>query len=130
MILAQFHSSRAKAREAIEHIEEVESLLASHRPPSVLGWIGHAYALAGRRDDALRILDELQSRAKQEPIPSAALASVCLGLGREEDSLDLLERALAEHGIELVWLRVGRRYDPLRPHPRFQALLRRMDFPD
>jgi TolB-like protein/tetratricopeptide (TPR) repeat protein len=49
--------------------------------------------------------------------------------GQEEKALDLLERAYARHDSELLQLKVDPRIDGLRSSPRFQALLRRMNFP-
>jgi TolB-like protein/cytochrome c-type biogenesis protein CcmH/NrfG len=129
-LLADFYSRQGRAQEAIEHLEEALSLLPSKTPSVVLGPTGYLYALAGRRDEALRILDELEGRAEKEPDNSFALALASLGLGREEDSLGRLERAYEEHSIQLVWLKVLPAFDALRSHPRFRALLRRMDFPE
>jgi TolB-like protein/tetratricopeptide (TPR) repeat protein len=50
--------------------------------------------------------------------------------GQEEKALDLLERAYARHDSELLELKVDPRMDGLRSSPRFQALLRRMNFPE
>jgi TolB-like protein/Tfp pilus assembly protein PilF len=130
VVMGMFFSRRGRAGEAIAHLEDAEFLLPSSRPPPILGWIGAGYARAGRRDDALRILKELEGRVEREPVHSMALAHVYLALGREKESLDLMERAYEEHAVELVWLKVGPAYDPLRSHPRFQALLDRMNFPD
>ena len=90
----------------------------------------HDLARAGRTAEALEILDMLESQADAGPGASAALAHVSLGLGREQEALDHLEQAWDERSIILVWLKVHPAYDPLRSHPRFQALLRRMNFPD
>jgi adenylate cyclase len=46
-----------------------------------------------------------------------------------EKALDLLERAYAKHDSELLQLKVDPRMDNLRSNPRFEALLRRMNFP-
>jgi hypothetical protein len=50
--------------------------------------------------------------------------------GENEKALDLLERAYAQHDGELLQLKVDPRLDNLRSSPRFQALLRRMNFPE
>jgi hypothetical protein len=42
----------------------------------------------------------------------------------------LLERAYARHDSELLQLKVDPRMDGLRSTPRFQNLLRRMNFPE
>ncbi len=129
-VLASFYLRKGLVEKAIIHTEKEENSLGETRPPPPLGLVGNVYARAGRRVDALRILNELKRRAKSEHVPAMALAHIYLGLGEYEVALELLERAYEERFIGLVWLKVGRRYDPLRDDPRFQALLRRMNFPE
>ena len=117
------------ADEAVRYIREAESLLDETRSPSQLGFLAFLYARAGRREEALRILSELQSRARAGYVPATALARVHLGLGEKEKALSFLERACKDRDISLVSLKVGWIYDPLRSDPRFQDLLRRMNFP-
>jgi len=52
-----------------------------------------------------------------------------LCLDQREKALELLEQAYEKRDVTLVWLKVRWWYDPLRDDPRFQDLLRRMDFP-
>jgi TolB-like protein/Tfp pilus assembly protein PilF len=130
LLLSSFLARRGEAGEAIEHMNELERLLPGPWPAPLLGPFGLARAQAGQRDDAIRIMDELENRAEKEHGTSFALAVVSVGLGRHEESLDFLEHAYEERSIQLVWLKVLPAFDPLRSHPRFQALLDRMDFPD
>jgi TolB-like protein/Tfp pilus assembly protein PilF len=90
--------------------------------------LGYAYAAAGRRDDALRVIGELEARRAERPISSHAIAAIHLALGDEATALDTLERAYRERDRALVWLKVHPRLDPLRGHPRFAALVREMKF--
>ncbi len=50
--------------------------------------------------------------------------------GEQGKALDLLERGYAQHDSKLLELKVDPRLDNLRSSPRFQALLRRMNFPE
>jgi TolB-like protein/DNA-binding winged helix-turn-helix (wHTH) protein len=59
-----------------------------------------------------------------------AIATLYAETGENEKSLDLLERAYARHDSELLQLKVDPRMDNLRSTPRFQDLLRRMNFPE
>jgi len=89
--------------------------------------LANAYAVAGRRDDALRVLEELQRWREERYVSPWGLASIYARLGEEGRALDWLERAYADHDSTLVWLKVHPRFDPLRKHPRFVALLRQMN---
>jgi hypothetical protein len=54
------------------------------------------------------------------------IAQAYAGLGEKEEALIWLEKAYARHSNELVALKVGPAYDPLRGDPRFQNVLRRL----
>jgi serine/threonine-protein kinase len=93
---------------------------------NMLAGLGHGYALAGRRGDALRILDRLAGLAKQRYVPSYYAATVHVALGDPATALDLLEQSYGERSTLLGYLKMDPRLDPLRPQPRFQALLSRI----
>jgi TolB-like protein/Tfp pilus assembly protein PilF len=59
-----------------------------------------------------------------------SIAALYAETGEDEKALDLLERAYAQHDSSLLELKVDPRIDNLRSSPRFQALLRRMNFPE
>ena len=59
-----------------------------------------------------------------------AIATLYAETGENEKALELLERAYARHDSELLQLKVDPRMDNLRSSPRFQDLLRRMNFPE
>jgi tetratricopeptide (TPR) repeat protein len=50
--------------------------------------------------------------------------------GQEEKAMDLLEQTYTQRDTKLLELKVDPRLDNLRSSPRFQALLRRMNFPE
>jgi tetratricopeptide (TPR) repeat protein len=56
------------------------------------GYLGYAYAISGRADDAARLVDA-------NPDKPARLALVYAGLGRPEDALDALEATAKIHPI-------------------------------
>ena len=128
-VLASFDLKKGRMEKAVAECEKTIRALA-RRPPSWLGEGGYLCGMAGRRAEALRILNELKKRAEKEYVPASALAEIYLGLGKTEQTLQLLEQAYADHDIILVWLKVHWVYDPLRSDPRFQSLLRRMNFPE
>jgi len=56
-------------------------------------------------------------------------AIVHVRLGRTDDALRCLENAFEQHHWAMIQLKVLPAWDPLRSHPRFQDLMRRMNFP-
>ena len=110
-----------------EAIPVLENALAlSDRNPAVIGVLVRAYAHAGRRADALRLLDELKRRQAKGYVPTAAFVNAYLGLGDNEQALSWLEHAYQEQSPILQFLKVHPFFDPLRSDPRFKDLLHRV----
>jgi DNA-binding SARP family transcriptional activator/Tfp pilus assembly protein PilF len=87
-----------------------------------------ALAMAGDRDEALRLLDEKQSNPSEKYSSSYFLALIHLALGDDQKTLDLLEVAYRERATQLMWLNVEPRFQRLREYPRFRDLLRRIGY--
>ena len=97
------------------------------RNPFVLGFLGFSYVQGGRINESQKILRELQKRARTSFIPpKTSLARIYLGLGEIDQSLNCLERAFEEQDRAIIFLKTEPMYDPLRSHPRYKALLRKM----
>ena len=91
---------------------------------------GHSLAGLGRRQEALREAQYLQqSRAYREdrltgPTIAAERAMILARAGEAEAALDEIERLLAGPSwTSSHTLRLDPRWDPIREHPRFKALL-------
>jgi pentatricopeptide repeat protein len=113
-----------QSEDAIPPLEKALSL--SNRSPGVMGVLIRAYAHAGRRDDALRLLAELKKRRKEGYIPSGAFVNAYLGLGENEEAFLWLEQAYQEQSNILLFVKVHPYFDPIRNDPRFVDLVRRM----
>jgi serine/threonine protein kinase len=90
-------------------------------------YLGYAYALAGKRNEAMAILEKMKERWEREDILAHSIARICVGLGEEDLTLEWLEKAFERREPRLVQLKVDPRFDPLRSHPRFKALLKKMN---
>ncbi len=110
--------------EAIPVLEKVVSV--SDRSPGAIGVLVRAYAHAGRRTDALRLLAELKRRKQAGYVPAGAFVNAYLGLGDYDQAFAWLERAYQEQSNILQFLKVHPHFDPLRDDPRFKDLLRRV----
>jgi tetratricopeptide (TPR) repeat protein len=91
--------------------------------------LGYAYARAGNTREALRQLSELQRHADQRYVPAFLFANVYAGLGQYDQAIAAIEEEYNVRGWYLLLIKQTPHLDVLRSHPRFNALLRRMDFP-
>ena len=102
-------------------------------PPGTDLWADAAivgvYAGAGRRDEAQKILDDWMARADRESLGPMEVASMYAALGHTDQALEWLTQAHEDRYPGIGWLKVAPYFDPLRSDPRFQDLLRRMNFP-
>jgi len=95
----------------------------------VLGGLGHAYAVAGRENEAREVLDIMYRSAERWHVPPVQIAFVHIGLGEKQEALDLLEMAYEQRSWELVFLQAEPWLDPIRDEPRFIELVEKMKFP-
>ena len=114
--------------EAVEALRQA-TVLAPDEPISLMS-LSWALGLAGCREEALTILGELEKRRTQEYVPCFYMALANVGLGDTEQAISWLQEAEEERDPSLSQLSTWPGLDPLRSDPRFQALLRRMNFPD
>jgi hypothetical protein len=92
--------------------------------------LGFAYAVSGRRDEARRVLANLQQLQQQGTVPAASLAILHGALGESSEAFVWLEKAYQERDPQLTYLKAGRRFEPLREDPRFAQLVRRVGLPN
>ncbi len=103
-----------------------ESVRLSGNDPLLAAGLGRAYARAGRRAEATKILGELLATSKQAYLPPYLPAILHAALGEREQAFSWLGKAFEEHQAYLVWLNVDPAVDPLRDDPRFAVLLHRV----
>ena len=114
-----------KHDDAIRAMETQAQVLG--RSSFALGSLGWVYASTGRTADALTLLEELQERARVQYTPSWCFAVIYSGLGETDKAFDWFEKAVDDHEPLMLQFNVHPNYDPLRTHPRYPALLRKMN---
>jgi len=112
--------------EAIAELNQAKTLMGGHS--SAMGLLGYAYAVSGRRKEAEQILHELSERSKQRFVSSFDLAVIHLGLGEQDRTFELLNKAYEERTWLVTLLKVEPLFDSLRSDPRLADLLRRIGF--
>ena len=116
---------KGQLAESIAQLEKAVSLApASH----FRALLGRAYALAGERAAAQRILEELTTLSKRQYVSPFDIAVVYAGLGDRISTFQWLEQAYQQRVfriIELTWPM----FDNLRSDARWQDLVRRIELP-
>lgn len=94
--------------------------------PMGLAALGHAFAVWGKKDEARKMLEQLNERSSQVYVSPYDVALVHIGLGETDRAFELLEKAFEERSVWMVRLNVDLRLDSLRSDPRFVDLVRRV----
>ena len=92
--------------------------------PNFVGILGYVAGRAGERAEAEPILTALERRPPGNR--AFAIALVHLGLGNNDQALRWLQTAYLERSEWLVFFTPAPLFDPLRPDPRFSALMRKI----
>ena len=111
--------------------EAVAELHTAQRLPGIGGAevesaLGRAYADAGDRAEATKVLEHLHERSRDEFVSAAYVATIHVGLGEVDEAFAALAQAEVEHSYFVGWWKVDPELDPLRSDPRFTALLKKV----
>jgi len=126
--LAVGYEGSDQLAQAIPEYERAVALSQSDSDPTA--GLAYAYAALGKRAEAARILSELQQQSKVTYVSPYMIAVMYAGLGENNKAFEFLEKAYQERSPDVAYfLRADLRMDSLRPDPRFQDLMHRMNFP-
>jgi tetratricopeptide (TPR) repeat protein len=121
------YEAKSMYREAVTEFEK--ALTVSGTQATYAGLLGHALAVSGEKGKALKVLDGLREGSKQTYVPAYDMAVIYVGLGEKDQAFRWLQNAYEERSSWLPLVAVNPVFDGLRSDPRFQDLLRRMNFP-
>jgi len=125
--IADPYIAKRKYGEAVAALQK--AVMLSKDNPFYLGALAHAYAKAGAREEATKVLDQLKRLSKHKFVGGIDFAIVYTELGDKDRAFEWLAKAFEQRDIRLAYIKVEDLFDPLRSDPRFQNLLRRMNFP-
>jgi tetratricopeptide (TPR) repeat protein len=118
-----------KNHEAIQEFQQALQLSGTDDTDLMLD-LGFAYATAGDKKEARRILAKLRTLHERGLVPSGSIAILYGALGDLNEAFVWLEKAYKERDPQLTYLKAGRRFEPLRHDARFQQLVHRMGLPE
>jgi serine/threonine protein kinase/Tfp pilus assembly protein PilF len=128
-VLAWDYSMKGEHEKALRLAEQIAASLNGAYDASALMTGSVVNARAGRQTEARQYLERLRSPPPGERVDPIWAAFACAALGDEDGALDGLEKGYRLRSSNMVFLRVAPAWDSLRDHPRFRALLERMNFP-
>jgi serine/threonine-protein kinase len=106
-------------------VREAEAVDPEQAGPVALAGLGRAYALAGRKADARKLLRELEKVARTRHVSPFFFAEVHAALGEKDLAFEWLRKCQRERCTAIaLWAKVGPVLDPLRSDPRCEQLLR------
>jgi TolB-like protein/DNA-binding winged helix-turn-helix (wHTH) protein/Tfp pilus assembly protein PilF len=126
--LGQAYEQKGQFGLAIEELQKAVEL--SRSSPLTISALAHAEALSGNHAGANKLLTQLEALSKKQYVSPYYIAIVYLGLGKNEMTMDWLEKAYTDHSNGLVFLKVEPELDPLRTNPRFITLQNQLNFPN
>ena len=123
--LGYLYAAKGEYAEAIKNYRKYIEI--EGEDSSIRCYLGSALAKSGQRSEALVLLDKLKTT--EDPVSPAELAVLYAGLDDKEQAFASLEKAYAEHDLQLQFLKVDPHYDSLRADPRFTDLMHRVGLP-
>jgi tetratricopeptide (TPR) repeat protein len=92
-----------------------------------LAQLGQAYGMTGSTEKAGEVLRQLEDLSQQRYVSPYHMAYVFTGLGERDRAMDFLERAYQERAGSVYGIKGSFLFTTLHSHPRFKALLRKMN---
>jgi serine/threonine-protein kinase len=120
IVLGLVHLATGRAQEAVAAFRD-QGDLRDH--------LAQAYALAGNREEARRLLEQLEKESKERYVPATSMAVIYGRLGEKDRAFEWLEKSLEQRAWMAAQMKVEPRFDPLRDDPRFHDLMRRIGLP-
>jgi serine/threonine-protein kinase len=123
--LGWVHLLRGMPDQGIAELERAVSLA----PDSAMyrAQLGQAFASVGRTEQAREIQRQLEAWSAERYVSPYHLAYIPAGLGEHDRAMDWLERAYEERAGGIFGVKGSFLFSSLRGHPRFKALVRRMN---
>jgi serine/threonine protein kinase/tetratricopeptide (TPR) repeat protein len=123
--LGMAYERQGRYQDAVRELEIGAGLVGNI--PLAVGPLGFTHAVAGNRDEAQRLLQQLLALKEPMPADPYSVALIYTGLGDKERAVEWLERAYQDRfGWFMLFAKGDTRIDSLRGDPRVKSILQRM----
>jgi len=121
--LGMCYLKKGLTEEAIQAFEKAGNLSGRWHQAIV----GAAYVEIGRIGEAQNILEKLQADARERYVPPSGFARIHFALGENDKCLEWLDKAIDEEDGWIFFINADKSWSSLHSHPRYHALLRKMN---
>jgi tetratricopeptide (TPR) repeat protein len=126
LVLGMACEQQEKLTEAMTLLRKAQALTGNNS--IYLSALGHAYGVAGLKDSARIVLNNLREMSKHRYVSPYAVATVYIGIGEFDHAMEWLQKASEEHAVWLIHMHVA--VDPrlklLHLNQKFLTLIERM----
>lgn len=123
--LGQVYVQKAEYQKAIEEFQE--SLKLFGNSTNMLAALGNAAALAGKKNIAEKVLENLRELAAKTYVSPYDMATIYAGLKDPDNAFRYLKQAVLERAYLLLYIQVDPVMDVLRQDKRFKVILGKMN---
>ncbi|HEY8521309.1 MAG TPA: tetratricopeptide repeat protein [Gammaproteobacteria bacterium] len=124
---AQVYHSLGRYKEALEAERRFWTTIGAS---DIAELLAREYAAGGYERAMEAAADALAARPGERNVASVHIATLYTRAGRTERAVDWLERAYDARDLNVPYIRAVSVTEPLRDHPRFRALVRRLNLPE
>jgi serine/threonine protein kinase/Tfp pilus assembly protein PilF len=125
MLRGVIYIETGRLDEGIQAVEVAASMVG--HTTVLLRILGYTYAMAGRTSEAQKLLDEMLQLSQKTYMPPLGIAYAYLGLNEMDKAVEWLEKAIDERDGMVMYTPSFHLADPLRSHPHYHVLLRKMN---
>jgi tetratricopeptide (TPR) repeat protein len=126
--LGWVYGEKKMYREAIAELEKAVNL-SNRTDEGAVASLGMVLGDSGRKQEARKLLEELEGRSKHRYISPYLIALVQIGLVERDQAIASLEQGYTDRDQWMMFLKVDPHMDDLRSDPRFKDLIRRVGLP-
>ncbi len=125
VFLGLMYAQQNKFDEAISELQKVRQIVGAVNPYGI-GNLGYVYARAGKKNEAIKALNQLLEFSKKGYTLSVEIAYVYAGLGDKDKAFEWLGKGYNEQNRGLGYLKIDYPWDNLRSDPRYTAMLKKI----
>jgi serine/threonine-protein kinase len=124
-VLAWAHVLSGNSTEGVPMLERAVAQAPGNM--MYLAQLGEALGMSGQTDRARAVLHQLSDLSHERHVSPYHFAYVHTGLGELDEAMDWLERAYTDRSGSIYGVKGSFLFTPLKTHPRFRALLAKMN---